>query len=493
MNNILTVSDLTDRIQGSLEKNFPFVWVQGEVTNLSRPASGHIYFSLKDAGAQLQCVWFLGSQRKNKAGKFFDALTGEVFEAEKPDPRDIIRNGMEMLCGGTISVYSARGQYQLLVQATQAAGAGLLALALEERKKKLAALGYFAQERKRRLPHNPCRIALVTSPHGAAIHDFIKLARQRGLSSIIRLFPVRVQGEGAAADIADAIRMANAQDWAEVIVLVRGGGSLEDLWAFNDEALAEAVFYSELPVLAGIGHEIDITIADMTADVRAATPSHAAQLLWPLRRELMQTLDELCTALEHAITSRLSNMEKMLAQASGTLAVLSPMRITEQMIARGKDLDNRLNQATVKYFDATRMKLETLENRRSNCTGLNQQLNIGKEKMAWLSERYPESIKRILVRKKEQANLEDAALENAWINAFTKLETRCERLSEALEAANPLRPLQKGYAYLYNARGILRSVAQCKKGERLEARLADGYIEMTVDSIRKEKDALADR
>lgn len=189
---ILTVRALTEQLRRSLEGRFPFVWVRGEVSNLSRPGSGHIYFSLKDQDAQLQCVWFRGQQRQAEQGQAFDPLTGEVFDTPRPSPLELLRNGLDLLCAGRISVYAPRGQYQLLVELVQPTGQGLLAQAFEERKRKLAEAGYFTQERKRPLPWNPQRVALITSPSGAAIHDFLELAQNRGCGAEIRLFPASV-------------------------------------------------------------------------------------------------------------------------------------------------------------------------------------------------------------------------------------------------------------------------------------------------------------
>ena len=279
---ILTVRALTEQLRRSLEGRFPFVWVRGEVSNLSRPGSGHIYFSLKDQDAQLQCVWFRGQQRQAEQGQAFDPLTGEVFDTPRPSPLELLRNGLDLLCAGRISVYAPRGQYQLLVELVQPTGQGLLAQAFEERKRKLAEAGYFAQERKRPLPWNPQRVALITSPSGAAIHDFLELAQNRGCGAEIRLFPASVQGEEAAPEIIRALDEINAQGWAQVIVLIRGGGSLEDLWAFNEEAVAEAVFCSRLPVLAGIGHEVDVTLADLTAGLCARNSGNAWTRRLPL-------------------------------------------------------------------------------------------------------------------------------------------------------------------------------------------------------------------
>ncbi|MBQ3060546.1 MAG: exodeoxyribonuclease VII large subunit [Desulfovibrio sp.] len=304
-NGILTVRALTEQLRKNLEGRFPFVWVRGEVSNLSRPASGHLYFSLKDAEAQLQCVWFRGQQ-----GQAFDPLTGEVFDSSRPSPLDMLRNGAEMLCAGRITVYPARGQYQLLVEMAQPAGEGLLAQTFEARKRQLAAAGYFAQARKRPLPWDPQRVALLTSSTGAAIHDFMRLARNRGSGAQIRLFAVPVQGEEAAPAMVRALETVDRQGWAEVVVLIRGGGSLEDLWAYNEECLATAVFSSVTPVLAGIGHEVDVTLTDLTADMRAATPSHAAQLLWPDRNELRQRLDEALLSLQRVAGQWLAHKER---------------------------------------------------------------------------------------------------------------------------------------------------------------------------------------
>ena len=220
---ILSVTELTDRMRRTLEGTFPFVWVRGEIGELSFPGSGHIYFTLKDAGAQLQCVWFRDRQRR---GRNFDPLTGEIFAEPRPDPVRLLRQGSELFCAGQISVYGPRGRYQLIVELVQAGGQGLLAQAFEKRKQALAARGFFAAERKRPLPASPSRVALVTSPAGAAIHDFMELASVRGLGAEVRLFPVRVQGEGAAGQICRALDEINRQGWAQVAVIIRGGGSL---------------------------------------------------------------------------------------------------------------------------------------------------------------------------------------------------------------------------------------------------------------------------
>jgi exodeoxyribonuclease VII large subunit len=438
---ILTVRELTERLRENLERAFPFVWVRGEVTNLTRPGSGHIYFSLKDRDAQIQCVWFLQQQRRMIRGQDFDPLTGEVYDHPRPDPLDALRNGATMLCAGRVSLYAARGQCQLVVELLQDEGRGMLALAFEERKRKLMELGYFAVERKRLLPYDAKRVALITSATGAAIHDFLTLGAQRGSGAQICLFPASVQGSAAAAEIVTAMHRANARGRAQVIVLIRGGGSLEDLWPFNEEAVAEAVFQSRIPVLAGIGHEVDVTLADMTADARAATPSHAAQLLWPPRTELAQRLDDARGALRRVAGDRIAAMERSLREQTKALHWLSPLRFLarlrerlERMLsALGKTLPRRL-------ADAGRQLAQ----------------------------------KRNMLR----AHL---------LHSLERREHALAGLTLAVEKADPLAPLKKGYALASTANGdILRSARQVAPGQEIRVRLDSGRLSAIVSAVSSE-------
>ncbi|MDR3357891.1 MAG: exodeoxyribonuclease VII large subunit [Desulfovibrio sp.] len=439
---ILTVRELTERLRENLEGTFPFVWVRGEVTNLTRPGSGHVYFSLKDSDARIQCVWFLQQQRRRAGhGRDFDPLTGEVCDVPHPSPSEMLRNGATMLCAGRVSLYAARGQCQLVVELLQGEGRGMLALAFEERKRKLAELGYFAVERKRALPYDAGRLVLITSATGAAIHDFLTLGARRGSGAQICLFPASVQGGAAAAEIAEAIHRANAQGWAQVIVLIRGGGSLEDLWPFNEEAVAEAVFRSRIPVLAGIGHEVDVTLADMTADARAATPSHAAQLLWPPRAELAQRLDDARSALRRVAADRLAGRERSLQERTKALRWLSPSRF----LAR---LHERLERM-----------LSALE-------------KIPPRRLADAEGRI------VLTQNTLRANL---------VRALERREHALSGLTSAVENANPLAPLKKGYALVSTANGdILRSVSQTAPGREIHVRLDNGRLSAIVGVVNPE-------
>jgi exodeoxyribonuclease VII large subunit len=261
---VLSVSELTAHVKRLLEKSVGTIWVTGEVTNLRAQSSGHMYFTLKDAGAQLSCVLFRG---------------------ESGVRRELLQDGQKVLLQGDVTVYEARGQYQLIVHEVEMQGVGALQIAFEKLKQKLAAEGLFAPERKRPLPKYPRRIGLVTSPTGAAIRDVLHVVQRRNPGLEIILAPCRVQGQGAAEEIAEAIRSLNEFNIQhstfniELILVTRGGGSLEDLWAFNEEAVARAVFESAIPVVSAVGHEIDFTISDFVADVRAATPSAAAEII----------------------------------------------------------------------------------------------------------------------------------------------------------------------------------------------------------------------
>lgn len=474
---ILSVRELTERLRKNLETRFPFVWVRGEVTNLSRPGSGHIYFSLKDHDALLQCVWFRSRQGRDQR---FDPLTGEVFDEARPSPQDLLHNGLDLLCAGQIGVYAQRGQYQLNVELVQPTGQGLLAQAFEDRKRVLAAAGYFAYERKRPLPPDPKRVALVTSPSGAVLHDFWKLACTRGSGSQIRLFPARVQGEGAAAEIAAAIAQACAQNWAEVLVLIRGGGSLEDLWAFNEELTAKAVFEASVPVLAGIGHEVDVTLADMTADVRAATPSHAAALLWPLRDELHQRVDDAAQNLQRLAQSRLDKACRQLTGFESALRMLSPGRRLARLNADVQRLTLALPRAARHWLGAQERVWEQLERLRRVALRP-QQLEARAVALGMRSAALRVGGQNFCEERLRRLNYLDARLAEAVRRGHERRELRLERLDAALVARDPLAPLERGYALVRAADGnVVQSVHEAVLGENIEIRLRDGSIDARV-------------
>src|SRR5450631_3201463 len=284
---ILSVSRLTTLLRGVLEENFEQVWVQGEISNLSQPSSGHLYFSLKDASAQLRCVIFKGAARNLKFR---------------------LADGMELIVRGRISVYDQRGEYQLIGEYLEPAGIGALQTAFMQLKERLAEEGLFDETHKLPLPCFPRRIGIITSATGAAIYDMLNVLRRRFASLEILLLPVRVQGEGASLEIARALDDMNRLELADVIIVGRGGGSLEDLWAFNEETVARAVYRSRIPVISAVGHETDWTICDFVADLRAPTPSAAAELVIASSEELRGRVEALDHRLRLAIEMRLSGM-----------------------------------------------------------------------------------------------------------------------------------------------------------------------------------------
>lgn len=281
---ILTVSRLTALLRGVLEENFEQLWVQGEVSNLSYPSSGHCYFTLKDAGAQLRCVMFKSAVKNLKFR---------------------LTDGMALIIRGRISVYDQRGEYQLLCEYVEPAGVGALQTAFVQLKEKLAGEGLFAETHKVSLPCFPRRIGVITSPAGAAIHDIINVLKRRFASLEVLLYPVRVQGEGAALEIARAIDEMNRMAEVDVLIVGRGGGSLEDLWAFNEEVVARAVYRSKIPLISAVGHETDWTICDFVADLRAPTPSAAAEQVIASADELRSQVDALSRRLQRSVENLL--------------------------------------------------------------------------------------------------------------------------------------------------------------------------------------------
>jgi len=327
---VLSVSELTGKVRALLEKSIGSVWVSGEITNLrAQQSSGHMYFTLKDAGAQLSCV---------------------LFSREKVSQRELLADGKKVLLQGEVTVYEARGQYQLIVRAVELQGIGALQAAFEKLKQKLAAEGLFTQDRKRPLPRFPRRIGLVTSPTGAAIRDVLHVIQRRNPALEIILAPARVQGDGAAGEIAEAIRTLNEFNSSPVtrhlsldlILVTRGGGSLEDLWAFNEEPVARAIFESALPVVSAVGHEIDFTISDFVADFRAATPSAAAEIITEGVFASREFVAEAPGLLQRAARRGLESARDNCSQLGGRLARLHPRRRLDESLQRLDDLQSGL-------------------------------------------------------------------------------------------------------------------------------------------------------
>lgn len=507
------------------------VQVRGEVTGCSfyEGEMPMAFFRLRGGDQCLSCVTYGRAMHRLLT---VDMLTGEYF-----DPplalKDVLVDSREVVCRGRLGTY-ARGSnslFQLLVSGVADEGAGMLLAQLNALKKKLARLGYFAQERKRPLPVNPRSVALVTSPTGAVIHDFLRTARDRGLGARIRLYKVPVQGREAAALIADAVRRAGHADH-EVIVLIRGGGSGEDLSCFNDEGLARAIFESPLPVLAGIGHEVDYTIADMTADVRASTPTMAAGLLWRPRRDMALEIGTLAGQLQVAGRRVVERHSAALVQQVRMLAILSPQHRAGTLLAEIEGLGQRLSTAMARILkgsgdaleehharagraiaravageralldregrDLSRALLRLAEREASCVESLSGRLAaaggaLARSRMAQLDElcaRLGRSGTGFLEARRRA--LVEVARDIPRIVRFLLQgqEGAVEQLRLQLEAVNPLQPLQRGFALLEDERGALvRSVDKMAAGSRLGVRLADGRAKVTVDAVSRAPDA----
>ena len=335
---VLSVWQLTAQIKDLLEVSFGSVWVAGEISNLARPQSGHCYLTLKDDQAQIRCALWR------------NAATRVRFD---------LHDGLEVVCRGRIDVYAPRGTYQLIIESIEPKGIGALELALRQLREKLAREGLFDPRRKRPLPPFVRRIAVVTSPTGAAIHDFLQVLGRRWRGADVIVVPMRVQGDGAAAEIAAAIATANALPLAiDCLVVTRGGGSLEDLWAFNEEAVVRAIHASQIPVISAIGHEIDVTLADLVADVRALTPSEAAELVAPAAEDLLARFRQTEKRLSAALRWRLAAAKSRLDAVAAHRAFRRPLERIEDLALRLDELDVRANRALRQRLLLARNRLE---------------------------------------------------------------------------------------------------------------------------------------
>ncbi len=397
---ILSVSQLTGLVRVLLEENFDHVWVEGELSNLSMPSSGHLYFTLKDTGAQLRCVMFRASSR-----------------ALRFKPAD----GMKLLVRGRISVYDQRGDYQLVVEYLEPQGIGGLQLAFIQLKERLAKEGLFAEAHKKPLPQLPQKIGVVTSATGAAIHDILTVLNRRFANLHVLIRPVRVQGEGAAAEIAAAIADFNRYHDVDVLIVGRGGGSMEDLWAFNEEVVARAIYSSRIPVISAVGHEVDFTIADFVADLRAPTPSAAAELVVRSKAELQAELEALSRRLLLGVERKLTFLRETISGVRR--AMKDPSFLLQHLAQRIDDLDGRILRAMAGIL---RQRTEKISALRINLRMQSPALRLERtwERLFALSSRLDHGQQLIFVRYRESVT----------VNAG------------ALQALSPLQTLSRGYS-----------------------------------------------
>ncbi|MBS1258891.1 MAG: Exodeoxyribonuclease 7 large subunit [Candidatus Scalindua arabica] len=345
-----TVSQITRKIRASLECNFSNVSILGEISNVRKPGSGHIYLTLKDKGSQLQAVVF-----KNIANKI-------KFE---------LKDGMEVISFGSVTVYEPRGQYQLIINKIEPKGIGALQLAFQQLKEKLEKEGLFDQTHKKPIPFIPKKIGIVTSPTGAAIKDILNIIDRRFANVEILIYPVKVQGEGAAQEIAEAITALNALTDIDVIIAGRGGGSLEDLWAFNEEVVARSIYSSRIPVISAVGHEIDLTIADLVADKRALTPSEAGELVVPRKDLLLDMLEKLNTRLLQSLTGKLRLSKERLVRVANSYAMKQPFDRLCRWQQRLDEFAQRLNINITHTLNTEREKLSGIAGKLESLSPLN--------------------------------------------------------------------------------------------------------------------------
>jgi len=433
----LTVSELTARIRDLLAKNFIDVLVEGEVSNCREAQSGHIYFTLKDDKAQVKCVWFKQQMR------------GVRFRPE---------DGLKVTVRGSIGLYEARGEYQIYVDSLDPAGRGALQLAFEQLKKKLENEGLFDAKHKKRLPLLPSRIGLITSPTGAAVRDVVRILRRRFPNVHLTLLPVRVQGEGSAGEIARAVRFFNQRLQVDVLILARGGGSLEDLWAFNEEVVARVIFDSTIPVISGVGHETDFTIADFVADVRASTPSAAAEIVVQTRREFDKHVLSLRDALGEQLRYRMLVLSRRVHELGARRGFRRPLDLLRQQRQRADEMTARLAHGLRGRLEQSRKRF-----------------TVAHLRIARFDFRARISAVRLRLQKR------GAELGVRAERMLRRKGDRIERLRLQLQERGPLKVLERGYAIATDAAGnLLRSAEQVAIGDAVAIQLHQGQLSTEV-------------
>ena len=444
---IFTISRLNREARVLLERGLGSLWLEGEISNLSRPSSGHWYFSLKDEAAQVRCAMF---RQRNLQVRF------------------PVKDGAHVLARGRVSLYEARGEFQVVVDHLEEAGEGQLRRRFEELKARLGAEGLFESRHKQPLPRLPGRIGVITSPTGAALRDILHILRRRFPAVPVLIYPVAVQGEAAPREIEQALRLASARRDCDVLIVARGGGSLEDLWAFNDEAVARAIFACPIPIVSGVGHEVDFTIADLVADERAPTPSGAAERVVPDRAEWLRGFALADQRVQAGMRRRLNELRNGLNVREQRLARTHPGVRLRQSAQRLDELEERLKLAA-------RARIERARARHATAASL-------------LLRASP------AIRVQSQRIRLDAArraLNAGMRGGITAAQRRFELAGRTLHAVSPLATLDRGYAIVADAAGkVVQDAASLAAGDRVEARLARGRFSATVTGTSQESETL---
>jgi len=434
---IYTVSSLNAQVRLILENEMGVVWLVGELSNLSMPVSGHWYFTLKDSRAQVKCAMFRGNNRR---------------VTFKP------ANGTQVLVKARLSLYEPRGDYQLIIESMQPEGDGRLQQQFEQLKMSLAAEGLFAQSQKKPLPEQPKCVGIVTSKTGAALHDILNVLQRRDPCLPIVIYPTMVQGEGSAISIAQAIGRANARQECDVLIVGRGGGSLEDLWAFNEEIVARTIAASQIPVVSAVGHEVDVTIADFVADVRAPTPSAAAELISRDMTHQTQKINQKTQQLRHAMRHYLTGRQATVVKLQHRLDRQHPQVRLNQQQQHLDELSNRMERAMH----------QLLSNHQQHINRADYKLTLHSpaQTLKLQSNRLEKTHHRLL-----------DAMDRRLLNASHKLAMAAEKL----ETVSPLATLGRGYSITRNDKGkVIRSAAQVQSGDTLHTKVVDGEIRSIV-------------
>ncbi|WP_447837865.1 exodeoxyribonuclease VII large subunit [Aeromonas salmonicida] len=437
---VFTVTRLNSAVRMILEQDLGLVWLTGELSNLAMPSSGHWYFSLKDLGAQVRCAMFKGNNRR---------------VAFRP------QDGMQVLVQARVSLYEPRGDYQLIIESMQPAGDGVLALRFEELKRRLGAEGLFDEGRKRPLPREPRAVGLVTSATGAALHDMLTVLKRRAPDLPIFIYPTQVQGSAAIGQIVAAIALANRRAEVDVLIVGRGGGSLEDLWCFNEEVVARAIANSAIPVISAVGHEVDVTISDFAADLRAPTPSAAAELVAPDQSARAQRLAHLWQRLVQAMNRHQTAARHGFVLLQKRLDHQDPKRRLEQQSQRLDELSARLQQL------------------------LNQRLHQGERRLANLELRLQaKSPERLLAIGRRRHQLAEERLHALIAKRQDQASHRLAMLTARLDGVSPLATLGRGYSITRTQSGdVINRAAQVNAGQTLVTTLAEGHLQVRVEEV----------
>jgi len=436
---IISVAELNAEANQLLNRGFPLLWVEGEISNLVRPSSGHLYFTLKDSKSQIRSAMFRNRNMKLSI---------------KPE------NGMKVLVRGRVGLYEPRGEYQFIAEHMEDAGVGQLQKQFEILKQKLSTAGLFDEKYKQEIPEYPKRIGVITSPTGAAIRDILNVLQRRSPQTPVLIYPVAVQGEASKTEIETAIRRADMDKKCDLIILARGGGSIEDLWSFNEENVAKAIYNASTPIICGVGHEIDFTIADFAADLRAPTPSAAAELATSDREQLLTETVQTRLWLEQTINRSIKQKKQDLDWLESRLLLQKPANKIQQQSQRLDELDNRLQSQLNKYIDRKQLQLDSIASRlQSNLP--QRKITEHHHKLTQIEARLERSIKNELNNKQSHFHIHMAKL----------------------DAISPLRTLDRGYSITKDKQSgkLITSVVQAKANQAILIKLKDGELSAKVD------------